>query len=141
MTHLHFPPSLWWPSEFCGVKDSQQTAASVHFIVFSSNSHETTWRRRCQAMLSDNSVRYNRDKSRGIPRSGKGLLQGIVYCGEYGHKMSVHYKTGAKHLCHYLRRHCDAPVCQNIPADRIDDYVVQLFFKTFSSVELDLLLG
>jgi len=93
---------------------------------------------RIQAMLSDNCARYDRNKSRGVPRPGKALLQGIVYCGECGHKMSIHYKTGTKYLCHYLRRHYDAPVCQNIPADRIDDYVVQLFMKAFSSAELDL---
>jgi hypothetical protein len=30
------------------------------------------------------------------------------------------------------------PVCQHIPGDPIDDYVVQLFLAAFSSVELDL---
>jgi hypothetical protein len=59
-------------------------------------------------MLSDNCAQYDRDKSRGVPRPGKALLQGIIYCGECGHKMSVHYKTGTKYLCHYLRRHYDA---------------------------------
>ena len=93
---------------------------------------------RIQTMLADNCAKYSRNKSRGVPRPGKALLQGIVYCGECGHKMSVHYKTGTKYLCHHLRQHYDLPVCQNIPGDRIDDYVVQRFLRAFSAAELDL---
>ena len=93
---------------------------------------------RIQAMLSDNSAQYDRNKSRGVPRPGKALLHGIVYCGECGHKMVVQYKGGTKYLCNYLRQQYQVPVCQHIPGDPIDDYVVQLFLNAFSSVELDL---
>src|SRR6266581_3846032 len=40
-----------------------------------------------QAMLKDNHAEYDRNKTRGIPRPGKALLHGLVYCGECGHKM------------------------------------------------------
>ena len=39
---------------------------------------------RIQAMLKDNYAEYDRNKSRGIPRPGAVLLQGIVYCGKCG---------------------------------------------------------
>ena len=44
-------------------------------------------------------------------------------------------KPEPEYLCHDLRRHYDAPVCQNIPADRSDDYVVQQFMKAFPSAD------
>jgi hypothetical protein len=52
--------------------------------------------------------------------------------------MLVQYKPATKYLCNHLRQQYQVPVCQFIPADPIDDYVVQLFLNAFSSVELDL---
>jgi DNA invertase Pin-like site-specific DNA recombinase len=91
-----------------------------------------------QAMLSDNRAKYGWKKSRGAPRSGGALLQGIVYCGECGHKMTIQYKAATKYRCEFLRREFGGPVCQFIPAYRVDDHVVQLFLKAFSAAELDL---
>ena len=42
-----------------------------------------------QTMLKDNHAEYDRNKTRGLPRPGKALLHGLVYCGECGHKMVV----------------------------------------------------
>ena len=44
---------------------------------------------RIQAMLGDNHAEYNRNRTRGVPRGGAALLQGIVWCGRCGHKMTV----------------------------------------------------
>ena len=86
----------------------------------------------------DNYAEYDRNKTRGIPRSGKALLHGIVYCGECSHKMVVQYKIGIRYLCNHLRRKYKVPDCQCIPVGPIDDYVVDAFFKALSPVELDL---
>ena len=56
----------------------------------------------------------------GVPRPGKALLHGLVYCGECGHKMVVQYKGGTQYLCNYLRQQYQVPVCQCLPADAID---------------------
>lgn len=93
---------------------------------------------RIEAMLSDNYAEYDRNKTRGVPRPGKALLHGIVFCGECGHKMVVQYQGGTHYLCNYLRQQYQVPVCQYIPADPIDDHVVDLFLDAFSAVELDL---
>jgi DNA invertase Pin-like site-specific DNA recombinase len=93
---------------------------------------------RIQAMVRDNYSEYDRNKSRGIPRPGKALLHGIVYCGECGHKMVVQYKKGAHYICNYLRQQYRVPVCQNLPADPIDAHVVQTFLDALSPAELDL---
>jgi DNA invertase Pin-like site-specific DNA recombinase len=90
-----------------------------------------------QAMLLDNYAEYDRNKSRGIPRPGMALLQGLVYCGECGHKMVVQYKGTAQYLCNYLRQQYHVPVCQHIPTVPVDAYVVQAFFQALAPVELD----
>ncbi|MFO1429677.1 MAG: recombinase family protein [Candidatus Competibacteraceae bacterium] len=92
---------------------------------------------RIRAMLEDNYAEYDRNKTRGVPRPGKALLHGLVYCGECGHKMMVQYKGGTHYLCNYLRQQYGVPVCPYLPADPIDDAVVQAFFTALSPLELD----
>jgi hypothetical protein len=91
-----------------------------------------------QAMLRDNHAEYDRNKTRGMPRPGKALLHGLVYCGACGHKMVVQYKGGTEYLCNYLRQQYRVPVCQYVPADPVDARVVSAFFEALSPVELDL---
>jgi DNA invertase Pin-like site-specific DNA recombinase len=91
-----------------------------------------------QGMVRDNHSEYDRNKTRGVPRPGKALLHGLVYCGECGHKMVVQYKGRPCYLCNYLRQQYQVPVCQNLPADPIDAHVVQAFLQALSPVELDL---
>jgi DNA invertase Pin-like site-specific DNA recombinase len=90
-----------------------------------------------QAMIQDNYAEYDRNKSRGIPRPGAALLHGLVYCGQCGHKMLVQYKGGNQYLCNALRQQYQVPVCQRVPADPIDDRVVQAFFQALSPMELN----
>lgn len=93
---------------------------------------------RMEGMLRDNYAEYDRNKTRGIPREGKTLLQGIVYCGECGHKMCVQYKGGARYLCSRLRQITPGDaVCQNLIADPVDDQVVQWFFEVLSAARID----
>jgi Recombinase zinc beta ribbon domain len=93
---------------------------------------------RIQAILADNYATYDRHRTRGVPRQGAVLLQGIVYCGICGHKMVVQYKGGNQYLCPYLRAQTQAPVCQRLPADPVDQHVVAAFFQALAPVELDL---
>ena len=91
-----------------------------------------------QDMISDNYSAYDRNQSRGVPRPGEALLHGIVYCGECGHKMVVQYKRKTCYICNYLRQQYQVPVCQHLPANPIDAYVVRAFLDALSPVELDL---
>jgi len=88
-------------------------------------------------MLADNYAAYDRNKTRGVPRPGAALLQGMVACGECGHKMVIQYKHGPRYLCNYLRQQYRVPVCQHIPADAVDAQVVEAFFQALSPLELD----
>jgi DNA invertase Pin-like site-specific DNA recombinase len=92
---------------------------------------------RIQAMLRDNHADYVRNRTRGVPRDGAALLQGIVWCGQCGHKMAVQYKAGNRYVCKYLHSTCGEPVCQHLPADPIDAQVVAAFFAAVTPVELE----
>ena len=92
-----------------------------------------------QGMLHDNYSEYEDRQTRGVPRAGKALLHGLVFCGECGHKMAVCYKEKRiRYLCNYLRRHCQVPACQNVSAAPLDAYALQAFFDALSPAELDL---
>lgn len=90
------------------------------------------------AMLRDNYSEYDRNKTRGVPRDGQALLQGIVFCGQCGHKMVLQYKGGTQYLCNHLRQQYGEPVCQRLPADSLDRQVAQWFFEALSAAEIDL---
>ena len=92
---------------------------------------------RIREQLRDNYAEYDRNKTRGIPRPGAALLHGLMHCGECGHKMVVQYKNCTRYLCNYLRQQYRVPVCQYIPADIVDQYVVKSFFEALSSIELN----
>ena len=92
---------------------------------------------RIQAMLRDNHAEYERNRTRGVPRDGAALLQGIVWCGQCGHKMAVQYKGGNRYLCNYLHRTQGGPMCQHLPADPIDARVVAAFFAAVAPAELE----
>jgi DNA invertase Pin-like site-specific DNA recombinase len=91
-----------------------------------------------QTMLRDNCSEYDRNKTRGVPRPGKALLHGMVHCGECGHQMVVQYKPKTHYICNHLRQQYQVSVCQHLPADPIDDFVVGAFFEALSPAELDL---
>jgi DNA invertase Pin-like site-specific DNA recombinase len=91
-----------------------------------------------QAMIRDNHSEYDRNQTRGVPRPGKALLHGLVYCGECGHKLCVQYKGGTRYICNFLRTQYQVPVCQCLPGDPIDVAVVAAFFAALDPIELDL---
>src|SRR5260370_27495958 len=87
-------------------------------------------------MHPDNHRDY-RQKTRRVRRAGKALLQGIVYCGQCGHKMGVGYRRVTRYICDALRRQHRVPVCQYLPADAIDADVVKLFLAALAPAGLD----
>jgi DNA invertase Pin-like site-specific DNA recombinase len=90
------------------------------------------------AMLRDNYNEYVRRRTRGLPRDGKALLQGIVWCGECGHKMTIQYKGKTHYCCNGLRNAHGDRVCQRLPADPIDEQIVTWLFEALSAAEIDI---
>jgi DNA invertase Pin-like site-specific DNA recombinase len=92
---------------------------------------------RVQAMLRDNHAEYQRNQTRGVPRDGAALLQGITWCGQCGHKMRVQYSGGNRYVCNFLLSSQGGPLCQHLPADLIDASVVAAFFAAVGPAELE----
>ena len=92
---------------------------------------------RIQAMLRDNHAEYQRHQTRGTPRDGAVVLQGIVWCGQCGHKMKVQYSGGNRYVCNYLLTSQGGALCQHLPADLIDERVVAAFFAAVDPTELE----
>lgn len=90
-----------------------------------------------QAMLRDNHAEYRRACTRGLPRDGAAVLQGIVWCGQCGHKMKVQYSGGNRYVCNFLLGSQGGPLCQHLPADLIDPRVVAAFFEAVGPSELE----
>jgi DNA invertase Pin-like site-specific DNA recombinase len=90
-----------------------------------------------QSMLADNRAEYMRQKTRGAPREGDLLLQGIAWCARCGHKMYVRYKGGGEYVCNHLRSQQGLPACQSLRAAPIDTAVAQAFLTALAPAELD----
>lgn len=90
------------------------------------------------SMLRDNHSEYVRRQSRGVPRDGKALLQGIVCCGHCGRKMTVQYKGAPRYDCSHLASSEAAPVCQHVWSDQVDGHALRCFFEALSVAQIDL---
>jgi hypothetical protein len=92
-----------------------------------------------RGIVSDNRAEYMRNKTRGAPRDGELLLQGIAWCARCGHKMYVRYKGGAEYVCNHLRSQQGLSACQYLRAPRIDAAVAQAFLTALAPAEIDAL--
>ncbi len=103
-----------------------------------------TWE---QFVQNQKTLRANwyRHGSRGAPRKGRALLQGIVYCGRCGARMSVlYYSTketrSASYGCsHDYHRHGGA-TCQCMSAKGVDQTLTQLFLSAVTPAKVEIAL-
>jgi DNA invertase Pin-like site-specific DNA recombinase len=86
-----------------------------------------------------------RAENRGAPRKGRALLQGIVYCGRCGARMSVLYysskeKRSPGYGCfHEYSRH-GGSTCQCFSSAGADDAVTNLFLSVVSPAKVEIAL-
>ncbi len=96
---------------------------------------------RNQEMLRDNWFRHG---SRGAPRKGAALLQGIVRCGRCGARMSVfHYSTKEKRAPGYgcVAGYANGgPTCQMMSSAPVDAAVTELFLAAVTPAQVDVAL-
>lgn len=90
-----------------------------------------------QTMMRDNYNAYRRRSNRGAPRAGAALLQGLVYCGQCGHKLVVHYGTCTRYVCDYFRQQLQGEQCQHVAAAAIDAHVARLFLEALAPAEVE----
>ena len=93
-----------------------------------------------QRVLKSN---WYRSESAGAPRKGVALLQGIVFCGRCGLKMSIqHYATKEKrspaYVCYQAYINEGKAGCQCMSARTIDEAVTELFFEAVTPAKVDI---
>jgi len=84
---------------------------------------------------------WGQDGNRGVPREGRALLQGIVYCGICGRKMSVQDRAAKEqrspsYICGRGYQDGDEKTCQSMTSRPIDAAVVEAFLAVVSPVSL-----
>ena len=92
---------------------------------------------RIQVILRDNYQEYQRRRTRGVARAGAALLQGLVYCGHCGNKMTVQYHAATRYVCNRHKVQSSAKECQHQPIAPVDDFVVASFWEALSPAGLD----
>jgi DNA invertase Pin-like site-specific DNA recombinase len=95
-----------------------------------------------QAVLRAN---QNRQANPGAPRKGRALLQGIVYCGHCGARMSVFsYATKEKrapgYACLYAYSRHGGAACQTMSSSNVDAAVTHLFLSAVSPAKIEIAL-
>jgi DNA invertase Pin-like site-specific DNA recombinase len=85
---------------------------------------------------------WNREMSTGATREGSALLQGIVYCGVCGRKMSIQNRASIEkrspaYICQRGYTDGDRQICQSMTARHVDAGVVAVFLEAISPVQLE----
>lgn len=92
--------------------------------------------------LADN--RYTPSpKARGAVRSGSALLQGVIFCGNCGHKMKVEYPSVAKHpfyVCQGRRRSEREKRCLTVAAPPLDEAITDRVLQAYQPAQLQALI-
>ena len=88
---------------------------------------------------------WYRHESRGAPRKGAALLQGIVFCGRCGSRMGIqHYATKEKrnpaYTCYRAYQSEGAVGCQCMSATGVDQAVTDLFLGAVSPAKVEIAL-
>jgi DNA invertase Pin-like site-specific DNA recombinase len=84
---------------------------------------------------------WSREGNRGTPREGSALLQGIVYCGVCGRKMSVQNRAAKEnrspsYICGRGYQDGDEKICQSMTSRPVDAAVVEVFLAAISPLSL-----
>jgi hypothetical protein len=84
---------------------------------------------------------WNQEGNRGVAREGSALLQGIVYCGICGRKMSVQNraakeKRSPSYICQLAYQDGDESVCQSMTSRPVDGAVAEAFLEAISPMSL-----
>ncbi len=90
-----------------------------------------------QQIIRDNYVAHEGNISRGVPRRGRALLQGIAYCGRCSHKLTVAYRSTERYVCAHDKKHDGVSVCQQMPMRPVDDKIVEAFLAAIAPAEID----
>ncbi len=90
--------------------------------------------------LQENSGQFQ--PSRGAPRRGGGLLQGLVVCGRCGCRMRLHYGTSsAAYICSTRHQRYGEPIRQSLTIDHVDRAVAAAFVEVIGPAQVEAALA
>jgi len=92
-------------------------------------------------ILRDNMYNF-KYKGRGAAREGRGLLQGILICGQCGRRMTPSY--GSDYLAYVCRRAqltYAASQCQSFPIRYLDQALSEIFLQAVQPAQLETMLA
>lgn len=94
-----------------------------------------------RAQLTDNinHFRQTHGESKGTPRKGAALLQGLATCGCCGRRMQVSYKPKVRYVCSALATEFAAPICATLEGSSIEKFVVNAYFEAIQPAQLNAL--
>lgn len=92
-----------------------------------------------QARLRENS--QSTPWSKGAPRTGIALLQGIVLCARCGRAMHMRYSHQAAYVCEATKREYGDPTCQTFTVRHIDEAITQVFLEAVQPAHLEIALA
>jgi DNA invertase Pin-like site-specific DNA recombinase len=97
-----------------------------------------------QYLANQERLKQNRTlhQTQGAPKRGAALLQGLVVCGQCGHRMSTRYKTRQRpaYFCNEYWRSDLQECCGRITAAPLDDLVVKELLRALEPAALELSL-
>ncbi len=97
-----------------------------------------------QYLANQERLKQNRSlhETRGAPKNGAALLQGLVVCGKCGHRMSTRYKSRQRpaYFCNEYWRSDRQECCGRITALTLDELVVQELLRALEPAALELSL-
>lgn len=79
--------------------------------------------------------------SKGAPRKGIALLQGIVFCARCGRQLHIRYGSRAAYVCELARREYGDPTCQTFIVPHIDEAIIQVFLEAVQPAHLEVALA
>jgi DNA invertase Pin-like site-specific DNA recombinase/ribosome-binding protein aMBF1 (putative translation factor) len=84
---------------------------------------------------------WGREENRGVAREGRALLQGMIYCGLCGRKMSIQNRAVAEnrspsYLCGRAYQDGEDKTCQSMTSRPIDAAVAEAFLAALSPMSL-----
>jgi DNA invertase Pin-like site-specific DNA recombinase/uncharacterized protein YutE (UPF0331/DUF86 family) len=80
-------------------------------------------------------------KSKGVPRGGHALLQGVAICGNCGEHMKVNYNPQPRYFCDHKKKRVAGESCPSHPGTTIDEAILRAFFNAMSPAHVDALEG
>jgi hypothetical protein len=93
-----------------------------------------------RARLRDNTRQFA--PSRGAPRPGQALLQGLAVCGRCGCRMQVHYGASSPgYVCRTRKKRYGEPVCQSLTLGHVDQAVAEAFLAVVEPAAVEALLA